>query len=116
MKPLDGCCAWMTRMMSNIGDKGYAVVPFRDADLRRFYLQARPFRKKESQRLAAGEFRIEWPAGASEQDAGLVPIVVALDLPMLHCPHCGTKLDTIIAGQLAEFDAMADAHRHVLSK
>ncbi|XYH99951.1 hypothetical protein ACMHYB_09400 [Sorangium sp. So ce1128] len=91
------CCVWMGNLTREPGDKGFSVLAFRDGEIRRLYLQARPFdRAFTSQRDNISALKN-------------VPIAVAMKIPIRYCPHCGAHLDGLIQRQRDAFDAFADS-------
>ena len=102
-------CEWFKNMLSNIGEKGFAVMARRNGTDRAFYLEARPFEADVVRRYsasAASEDRPRWPA--LEDASGMeVPYTTSMILRLSHCPGCGVRLSEVIDANIDLFDALA---------
>ena len=75
---LNPCCVGLANLMSEPGEKGFSVLPVRDAG-RHFILQAR------SVDPAAVE-ELKKPPGPGRQP---IAVAIAMELPLMWCPHGG---------------------------
>ena len=97
------CCVWLQNGMQadRLGDKGFAVLAFHEGKRRCFYVQARPFDRqfvKDFDKVEA---------------LRRVSVAVAIDMPLKHCPSCGTKLSILIEEQTEAFDQFAASVAHL---
>jgi hypothetical protein len=109
------CCEWMQNMIANAGQKGLSVVLSRELGERRFLAQARPLTRRQEQILGAAE-----AAGVprswirelySSESGGAEGISLMMQVPLAHCPGCGTGLTRWASRHEEEFDRLAEVHR-----
>lgn len=100
------CCVWMENMMADPGARGFSVLAFRDGEFRRFYLQARSWERD----FDLTKIEIGGPHTIP------VPIPIATELPIRHCPQCGADLMRLIEEQREAFDAFADSVGHLFPR
>lgn len=112
---LNPCCEPFGSLLSNAGEKGFAAVPRIRGEVRKFFLQARPFEQDTIAKLsvidpATGEDK--WPS--LEAATGQVtPFVTVLVLPLKFCPSCGKDLQAVIDHDPEAFDEAAKGAMHL---
>jgi hypothetical protein len=106
------CCDWFDRMLEHSGEKGMSVIAFRDGDYRSFYIQARTFEKEsieEFDKIDPVTGQKKWPEIRNIK-GNLIPFSVSQQIPIVFCPSCGTKLISIIANKITEYDKLVFRH------
>lgn len=106
------CCVWFDNLLGRSGEKGIAIVAFRDKDRRMFFLQARPFEKEVEEYLNAHDpltGRNRW-ADLRDEKNRKVPFIISMEISLDFCPRCGANLSKIIGKNLTAFDNLASQH------
>jgi hypothetical protein len=103
------CCDWFDIMMEQISEKGYSIIAVRDGSYRSFYLQARPFEKNIAESITAiGSIdNILQCAKPIDIAGSLIPLVIAMNMPLTYCLRCGANLMEKIKQNREEFDEIA---------
>lgn len=106
------CCQWFKRMLDEIGEKGFSIIAYKDAEYRTFYLQSRPFEKEviedfEKVNPLTGETNVP---EIRNSEGHIVPLTISQQIPLSYCPSCGADLNEIINKEISDFDALSEAH------
>jgi hypothetical protein len=107
------CCEWFKNMLSEAGEKGFAVMTVREPGRPAFCLEARPFdadvvRRNMVKDPSTGQSL--WPT-LLDAEGYEAPYTTSLRVPIRYCPSCGRDLDALAARNPVWFDELFERQR-----